>query len=136
MINKDQEIKRDAGKPELSLVPMTELLNAIARVREFGTYSKGYSKESWRNVEISRYVDALLRHTIAFADDPTGCDEESGLPHIDHIACNVAFLLTLMKGDLDCARLKAVTKCNDSNHAGVHTTHTDGSTTGVFQNDK
>lgn len=100
MNKNNQEIKRDAGKPELSLVPMTELLNAIARVREYGTYVKGYGRESWREVSIERYIDALLRHVIAFADDPTGIDEESGLPHIDHVACNVAFILELMKDDL------------------------------------
>ena len=97
-MNKDnQDIKRDAGKPELSLVPMKELLYAVAEIREYGTYEKGYGKESWRDVSIERYIDALLRHAVAFADDPYGVDEESGYPHIDHIACNVAFLLELMK---------------------------------------
>lgn len=93
----DQSIKADSGKPKLSLVPW-EIVNDIAKVREYGVKKYG-EKESWKKVEAERYIDALLRHTIAFAEDPTGNDDESGFPHLYHVACNVAFLCEFLKDD-------------------------------------
>ena len=86
----DQEAKADAGKPKLSLVP-TQVIRDIAEVREYGN-KKYHDPDNWRQVEPGRYIDALYRHLLAMVDDPTGKDEESGLPHLWHIACNVAFL--------------------------------------------
>lgn len=93
----DQTIKADAGKPKLSLVP-TEIINQIAIVREYGInkYPSG-GPNNWRNVEIERYKDAAYRHLLAYIADPTGVDEESGLPHLSHLACNIAFLCDLEK---------------------------------------
>lgn len=85
-----QEAKADAGKPKLTLVPR-KMLPMIARVREYGTEKYGNS-ENWRKVEIQRYRDAAFRHFLAYLDDPQGVDEESGLPHLAHLACNIAFL--------------------------------------------
>ena len=90
---KDQEIKQDAGKPRVSLVPL-EMLIPIARIREYGLNKYG-DKESWKSVEPERYRDALLRHMIQYIKDPHSIDEESGLPTLWHIACNVAFLTAL-----------------------------------------
>lgn len=91
----DQTIKADAGKLRLSLVP-TEIIRAVARVREYGVNKYGAS-ESWKSVEADRYKDALLRHILAYIDEPCGVDEESGLPHLEHVACNVAFLLEMRR---------------------------------------
>ena len=89
----NQAIKADAGKLRISLVP-TEIIRAVARVREYG--NRKYSDpESWRQVDPQRYRDALLRHTLDWMDDPGGVDGESGLPHIEHMACNIAFLLEM-----------------------------------------
>lgn len=69
---------------------------AIAKIREYG--NKKYSdSESWRKVEIERYRDAAYRHWLAYLDDPHGVDDESGLPHLWHLACNVAFLCEMEK---------------------------------------
>lgn len=91
----DQTIKADAGKPRLSLVP-TEIINQIARVREYGInkYPNG-GPNNWKKVELDRYRDAAYRHLLAYITDPKGVDEESGLPHLAHLACNVAFLCEL-----------------------------------------
>lgn len=86
----EQNVKADAGKPKLTFVPR-KMLPMIARVREYGTEKYGNS-ENWRKVEIQRYRDAAFRHFIAYLDDPQGVDEESGLPHLAHLACNIAFL--------------------------------------------
>ena len=39
-----------------------------------------------------------MRHLVAYMREPQGTDEESGLPHLWHVACNVAFLIELEKG--------------------------------------
>lgn len=86
----DQSIKADAGKPRLSLVTR-KIIWAIARVREYGSL-KYASSENWKAVDIQRYRDAAYRHFMAYLDNPKGKDLESGLPHLYHLACNVAFL--------------------------------------------
>ena len=91
----NQEIKADKGKPQCRLVP-PEIIRDIARVREYGVKKYG-SAENWRKVEVERYQDAMYRHLLAYIEDPIGKDEESGLPHLWHLACNVAFLCELQK---------------------------------------
>ena len=88
-----QAAKHDEGKAQVSLVP-TKIIYAIARIREYGTEKYG-DPENWRQVEPQRYRDAMYRHLLAYIDDPHGIDEESGLPHLWHLACNVAFLCEL-----------------------------------------
>ena len=94
-MNNIKVAKSDAGKPRISLVP-TQIIRDIAAVREYGTNKYG-SADNWKNVEEQRYIDALLRHTLAYMDDPHGTDAESGLPHLSHIACNVAFLCEMRR---------------------------------------
>lgn len=89
----NQDIKSDAGKPKLTLVP-TKIIEDIARVREHGVAKYG-AKESWRAVEVDRYQNATYRHWLAYLADPEGKDEDSGLPHLWHVACNIAFLCEL-----------------------------------------
>ena len=89
-----QTAKRDAGKPKLSLVP-SQIIWDIAQVREYGN-AKYHDPENWRTVEIGRYIDALYRHFLRFLDDPKGKDEESGIEHYKHMACNMAFICEMM----------------------------------------
>ena len=91
-----QEAKADAGKVEIDLVP-TQIIRDIAEVRMYGNAKYG-DPDNWKTVELRRYVNALLRHTLAFMDDHEGKDEESGIPHYKHMACNLAFICELMKG--------------------------------------
>ena len=72
--------KADSGKPKLSLVP-GEIIRAIARVREFGI-KKYKDPDNWKQVEAERYRDAMYRHLLLYIEDPSGIDEESGLPHL------------------------------------------------------
>ena len=90
----DQTAKADAGKPRLTLVPR-KIIWAIAAVREFAVQNKYPDKDSWKKVEIERYQDAMMRHMLAYLDNPSGVDEESGLPILWHIAVNCAFLIEL-----------------------------------------
>lgn len=87
--------KADSGKPNLSLVP-TSIIYEIEKVRDFGV-KKYKNPDNWKDVEIERYHQALLRHTMAIWNDINARDDESGLLHLSHIACNVAFLLEMMK---------------------------------------
>ena len=88
-----QVAKADVGKPRLSLVP-SAIITAIARIREYGIAKYG-SAEKWCEVEPARYRDAAYRHLLAYIDNPAGVDNESGLPHLHHLACNIAFLCAM-----------------------------------------
>ena len=48
-------------------------------------------------MEPQRYWEAALRHTLAAWMDYRKRDRESGLMHIEHIACNLAFLLQFLE---------------------------------------
>lgn len=89
----DQSAKRDKGKLQLTMVPR-QIIRAIAAVRMYGN-QKYHDPENWKTVEVPRYRDAAFRHFLAYLDDPHGVDSESGLPHLWHLACNIAFLCDL-----------------------------------------
>lgn len=86
--------KADAGKPHPSYVPV-EIIEAVMRVREYGNAKYG-DPDNWRTVEPERYHEALLRHILRAWNEPYAVDTESGLLHLEHAACNIAFLLALM----------------------------------------
>lgn len=89
-----QTAKADDGKLEIDLVPM-QIVKDIAEVRMYGNRKYG-DPNNWKKVELRRYINALLRHTLAFAETANSIDEESGLPHYKHIACNAAFICHMM----------------------------------------
>lgn len=97
----NQTAKKDAGKAKLTLVP-TGIIKAIARVREYGNnkYPIG-GKDNWKSVSKERYRDAAFRHWIAYLENPHGVDDESGIPHLHHLATNIAFLIELERSDAD-----------------------------------
>lgn len=90
-----QSAKADQGKAKLSLVPR-QILYDVAYIREYGV-KKYHDPDNWKKVAPERYRDAMFRHMCAYLDDPGGVDEESGLPHLWHLACNVAFLCEMEK---------------------------------------
>ena len=92
----DQTIKADAGKPRLALVPPA-IIEAVGRVRTYGVHKYG-EQESWRKVGPERYRNAFMRHLCGYLRNPAARDPESGLKHLEHMACNVAFLLELEEG--------------------------------------
>lgn len=91
----DQQAKSDAGKPRPTLVPVS-LIEAVTAIRMYGN-EKYHDPENWRQVEPQRYRDALYRHWLAYLKGEK-CDQESGLPHLWHLACNAAFLIELEGG--------------------------------------
>ena len=95
----DQQAKSDAGKPRLTLVP-PRIIWDIAAVRQYGVEVK-YPKtgvDGWRTISMERIKDAAFRHFMRYLATPHGVDEESGLPHLWHCCCNLAFLCELEEG--------------------------------------
>ena len=92
---KPQLYKADSGKAELRLAP-SQIMHYIAIAKKFGN-DKYKAPDSWLTVDPYRWVDAMLRHALAFAADPNSVDEESGLPHLFHLDCNCAFLSEFYK---------------------------------------
>lgn len=96
--------KDDAEKPRLTLVPL-QIVFDIARVREYAVRHKYKDPENWKQVSPGRYREAAFRHFLRYLDDPDGVDDESGLPHLSHLATNIAFLCALKgENDADSAR--------------------------------
>lgn len=89
------EAKADGGKPRPTLVPPS-LMEAVTAIREYGC-SKYHDPDNWKRVEPQRYWEATLRHALEAWDNYEAIDDESGLPHLAHMACNIAFILQIMK---------------------------------------
>ena len=85
-----QAVKFDDGKPPLSLISRTAL-EEEAKVMAYGAAK--YARDNWRaGMGFSRLMDACLRHVYAFADGED-LDKETGLSHLAHARCCLAFLL-------------------------------------------
>jgi hypothetical protein len=81
--------KHDGGKPPLDLLD-GEHLYGIAAVLGYG--ARKYTAHNWREgIAASRLYAALQRHLWAFWQGED-IDPESGLPHLDHAACELMFL--------------------------------------------
>lgn len=91
-VGHNQEAKADGGKPRPTLVPVS-LIHAVTAIREYGC-KKYHDPENWRKVEPQRYREALYRHWLAYLSGEKN-DPESGLPHLWHVGCNVAFLIEM-----------------------------------------
>jgi len=88
--------KDDKGKVRPTLLPI-EGIEGMLEVMEYG--AKKYCVGGWREVPNAeaRYKDALLRHLFEELKQPGSKDEESGLSHMAHAACNALFLLSFQR---------------------------------------
>jgi hypothetical protein len=87
--NRDQSKKADGQKLRMELIPTSAYIG-LGRVLTHG--AEKYGPNTWQDVEYERYIGALIRHLIAFIDDPTGVDSDSGLKHTEHLLANAVFL--------------------------------------------
>lgn len=86
--------KSDTGKPMLSLTPYSALVEE-AKVMMFGL--EKYGRDNWRKgLEFTRLIDAALRHLHAFNEGENN-DPESGISHLAHARCCLAFLIEFEK---------------------------------------
>lgn len=87
---KDEGTKHDQGKPRLSKIPLAGITEVV-KVMEFGAQKYGW--DNWKKgMDWSRLIDASLRHIYKYANGKDK-DEESGLSHLAHAACDILFLL-------------------------------------------
>ena len=86
--------KEDAEKLDWSLLLEIhpKQLEEVIRVLEHG--ARKYGRENWKQLSDfrRRYINALQRHLVAFADGQE-CDKETGLHHMAHAICNCLFLM-------------------------------------------
>lgn len=83
-------VKADKSKPRFGLIP-PHMLEEVARVLTFG--AEKYAKDNWKYVEDGRerYLDALLRHALAYNKGEVE-DPESGMHHLAHAICCALFI--------------------------------------------
>lgn len=82
--------KFDGGKPPITLISRTAL-EEEARVMAHGATK--YGRDNWRKgMDFSRLGDAAMRHILAYFDGEDK-DPETGLSHLAHARCCLAFLI-------------------------------------------
>lgn len=95
-------VKYDTGKPRLRLLfhDMSKQLTRVAEVLEYG--ANKYTENGWQTVPdaAKRYEDAMERHLAAWRQGQSR-DQESGLHHLQHAACNLLFLLYFYEDEIN-----------------------------------
>lgn len=86
--------KDDKDKLRWDLVPW-ESLEQMVRVMMGG--AKKYGEHNWKQVEDGqkRYVNAAIRHLVAYQKGERINEEDFGLPHLAHAITSVSFALWL-----------------------------------------
>lgn len=86
-------VKNDLGKLRYDLVPINAL-EELTKVLTFG--AKKYADRNWeKGFKWGVVYAALMRHITAWwrGED---IDPESGLSHLSHAMCNIAFLIEFL----------------------------------------
>lgn len=94
----DRQVAIEKRSPQERLIIAKTLIESES-VRSYGN-KKYHDPNNWRNVSIERYWEATLRHIFAAWNNVRAVDPESGLKHISHASCNLAFILQMLK-DMD-----------------------------------
>ena len=85
-------VKHDQDKIRFDLIPV-EAIEALAKVLKMG--AEKYGDNNWREgIKYHRVYRAAQHHLQEFWGEYPDKDEESGLPHLYHALCNIAFLIT------------------------------------------
>lgn len=91
-------VKHDSGKISLDCLHFEE----IYKVLKFG--AKKYGSDNWKNCSKEdqvRYQNAVERHFMEYKLG-NKIDEESGLPALAHMACDILFLLHFQLQEKEC----------------------------------
>jgi hypothetical protein len=99
MIGERTSVKNDEGKLRYDLLPW-DAIEEVVKVLDYGIKKYPNPNENWRKnstkEDIKRFEAAMLRHYSAMKQGKM-LDDESGLPHISHVATNVLFIIALQK---------------------------------------
>lgn len=85
-------VRHNEDKLRVDLIP-PKFIEEVARVFTFG--AKKYSPNNWKGFneqQKEEIIGSLLRHILEFQKG-NKLDSESGLHHLAHAACNIAFIL-------------------------------------------
>lgn len=83
--------KFDDKKLMLDLIP-PEAIDALGEVLTYG--ESKYGRYNWsKGIVYSRLFAAIMRHLWAYWKGEN-LDSESGISHLKHAFCNIAFLIT------------------------------------------
>lgn len=86
---KAEGLKADTGKPPCELFSPIAYIGT-SMVLAFG--ARKYAANNWRlGLPWTKIIGAIFRHLLAISAGED-LDPESGLPHIDHLGCEVMFL--------------------------------------------
>lgn len=85
--------KADSDKPRMDLIP-PKAEKLLAEVLSYG--AQKYAPNNWKHVPDAhdRYIAAAMRHINSHRSGEE-IDPESGLPHLAHAMCSLAFILEL-----------------------------------------
>lgn len=87
-------LRDNKGKPQLALVPLAIVRGVAEVIMRSSTQGGGkYPMHNWRKGLY--YIDTAscaIRHIFAWLEGEE-LDQETGLHHLKHAACNLAFLL-------------------------------------------
>lgn len=86
--------KDDDGKRRYTLLPW-KAIDELAAVLEHG--ARKYGDENWRQVPDARrrYIDAALRHIVAYHAAGEREDRDSKRHHLAHAAASLLFLVEM-----------------------------------------
>lgn len=98
-------MRYNEGKSQLSYILSADYaIEGAVAVMENG--ANKYERNNWKKgFPSEKLTDSLLRHLMKFLNGEE-FDEESGLPHIDHVLCNALFLSYHYNGRKDAAETK------------------------------
>jgi len=89
-------VRYNIGKPKLSLID-PYFQEQLGKVLTMG--AEKYNSNDWRRgMPWTEVLDSLERHVLKFkSEDFDDLDEESGIQHMAHVACNAMFLIWYFK---------------------------------------
>ena len=87
-------LRYDNGKPRVDLIDPDFLLQ-VGAVLEAG--ARKYAERNWeKGMDWNKVYASMLRHMLKWQAGETN-DDETGLHHMAHVACNAMFLLNYYK---------------------------------------
>ena len=88
-ISLEKGVKNDSEKLDWTMLDLG-VMEKVVEVLQYG--SNKYARDNWKNVDGNRFEAAAMRHKVARLKGEK-YDQESGLLHAAHEACNLYFIL-------------------------------------------